>query len=325
MPIPSGLSAQLGISEETTYGTPNIPVTRFYEFTDESMDMSIERIESAGLRTGTRVQRSDRWVPGQKSVTGDIQMELANKSFGIWFKHALGAVATTQPDASGNPTVYDHTFTPGDLPVGLTIQVGRTGVDQTTRAFTYSGCRINEWEISGSVGELVTFKASVIGCDEITNITLATASYPTSLSLLSFVQGSLTLAGSAFDIKEFSLTGNNGLADDRYFFGSALRKQPLEASMREYTGELKAEFTDLTAYNRYINGTEAAMVLLFRGATISGTYFYDLQITANVRFDGETPKVGGTEIIEQPLKFKCLGNTSASALTVLYRTTDATP
>jgi hypothetical protein len=324
MAIPSGLSAQLGIAEESVYGTP-VTVTRFYEFTDESMAMDIERIESAGLRSGTRVQRSDRWVAGQKSVGGDVTMELATKSFGVWLKHALGGLVTSQPNIGPDPTVFDHTFTPGDLPVSLTVQVGRTDIGGTTRPFTYEGCRVSEWELSASVGELAMFKATLLGEDEVTATALATASYPTTLQLLSFVNGSLTVAGSAFDVKEFSLAGNNGLADDRYFFGSALRKQPLEAEMRVYDGELKAEFTDLTAYNRYVNGTEAAMVLLFRGPSISGTFFYDLQVTANVRFDGDTPSVGGTEIVELPLKYKCVGNTPASALTILYRTTDTTP
>jgi hypothetical protein len=324
MAIPSGLSAQFGMVDEVTYGTP-VVVTRFYEFTSESLSMEIERIESSGLRSGTKVQRSDRWVAGQRNVGGDVELELATKSFGLWLKHMLGGVVTAQPSAGPDPTVYDHTFTPGDLPVALTMQVGRTDVGGTTRAFTYHGCRINEWEIAASVGELATLKATIIGEDEDTATALATASYPSNLSLFSFVSGALTVAGSAFDVKEFSLSGNNGLADDRYFFGSALRKQPLEANMREYTGELAAEFVDLSAYNRFINGTEAALVLLFRGPVISNTYFNDLQITANVRFDGETPSIDGTDVVQQALQYKCVGNTPATALTILYRTTDTTP
>lgn len=323
MAIPSGLSAQLGIVAESTYGTP-VTVTRFYEFISESIQLEIERIESAALRSGTRVQRSDRWSAGQKSVTGEIEMELANKSFGLWLQHAIGTAVTSQPDAGGNPTVFDHTFTPTDLPTSLTVQVGRTDIGGTTRAFTYHGCRISEWAIEAEVGEIAKFTATILGEDEDTATGLATASYPSTLTLLTFVQGSITLAGSAFDVKSAKIEGNNGLADDRYFLGSQLRKQPLEAAMREYTGELEAEFTDLTAYNRFTAGTEAALVLLFRGAVISGAFNFDLQITANVRFDGSTPTVEGAEIIQQPLEFKCVGNTSASALTVLYRTTDAT-
>jgi len=324
MAIPSGLSAQLGFAEESTYGTP-VTVTRFYEFRSEEMKLEIGRIESQALRSGARIQRSDRWSAGQKNVGGDIELELANKSFGLLFKHMFGGVSSSQPDAGGNPTVWEHTFTPGDLPTSLTAQVGRTGVDGTTRPFTYHGCRVASWSLEASVGEIVTLTLSLLGEDEDTATGLAVASYPSALSLLTFVQGSLTVGGSAFDVKDIKLEGDNGLADDRYFLGSQLRKNPLEAAMREYTGEVTAEFTDLTAYNRYVNGAEAALVLLFRGGLISGTFNFDTQITANVRFDGETPNVSGAEIIEQPMQFKCLGNTSASAITLLYRTTDTAP
>lgn len=320
MAIPSGLSAQLGIVAESTYGTP-VTVTRFYEFVSESLKLEIERIESAALRSGTRVQRSDRWSAGKKSVSGEIEMEISNKSFGLWLHHMLGSVSSVNTVG----TVWTHTFTPGDMPTGLTVQVGRTGVDGTTRAFTYHGCKIPEWELEVAVDEIAKLNVTILGEDEDTSTGLASASYPSALTLLTFVQGTLTVAGSAFDVKSAKLSGNNGLADDRYFLGSQLRKQPLEAGMREYLGELEAEFTDLTAYNRYVNGTEAALVLLLRGAVIEGAHNFDLQITANVRFDGETPNVEGGEIVQQPLSFKCLGDTAATALTVVYKTTDTAP
>jgi tail tube protein len=324
MPIPSGLSAQFGVAEETTYGTPVTP-TRFYEFTKETLKQDIKRIESAGLRAGTRIQRSDRWVPGVKSVGGVVTMELADRSFGLWWKHALGSVASAQPDAGGNPTVWRHTFTPGDLPVGLTAQVGRTGMDSTTRAFTYHGCRVNEWELEASAGKPATLAVTLLGEDEETDTALAVAAYPANLGLMTFVSGSILVAGAGIDVKEINLSGNNNLASDRYFFGSRLRKQPTDNGMREYTGEIKSEFHDLVAYNRFVTGTEAALVLLFEGSTISGAFKFHTQITANVRFDGETPTVEGPETIEQSLPFKCLGNAAATAISVQYQTTDSAP
>jgi tail tube protein len=237
----------------------------------------------------------------------------------------LGGVASAQPDAAGNPTVWKHTFTPGDLPVGLTCQVGRTGMSGTTYPFTYHGCRVNEWELSGSVGEIATLQATLLGEDEDTATALAVASYPASLGLMTFIQGSLTVAGFGIDLKEFNISGSNSLRDDRYYFGSPLRKQPTDNGMREYTGELTSDFTDLTAYNRFVTGTEAALVLLFEGVTISSTYKYQTKVTANVRFDGETPQVGGAESIEQTLPFKCLGNTPATAITIDYQSTDTAP
>jgi hypothetical protein len=324
MPIPSGLSAQLGVAEEVTYGTP-VTVTRFYEFTDEKIKVDDERIESAGLRSGTRVQRSDRWVRGKRSVGGEVNMELADRSFGLWFKHMLGGVASAQPSAGPDPTVWRHTFTPGDLPVGLTVQVGRTDTGGTTQPFTYHGCRVSEWELGCSMGEIAKLTATLLGEDESTDIALAVASYPASLGLMTFVEGSLLVGGAAMDVTEFSLSGANTLKDDRYFFGSRLRKSPLENGLREYTGELSSEFTSLTAYNRFVNGTEAALVLTFEGATISNAFKYYTKITANVRFDGETPEVSGAEVIEQPLAYKCVGNTPGQALTIEYQTTDTAP
>lgn len=323
MAIPSGLSAQLGTAEETTYGTP-VTVDRFYEFRDESLKLEIERIESSALRSGSRVLRSDRWAAGQKSVSGDITMELANKSFGRWFKHMFGGVVTSQPDAAGNPTVYLHTFTPGDIPVGQTIQVGRPDVGGTVRAFTYHGCKVSEWTLECAVGDIATLKATILGEDEDTATALASVSYPSSLTLMTFVQGTLTIGGSAADVKSASVQGNNGLADDRYFLGSQLRKNPLEAAMREYTGQFEAEFESLTHYNRFTGGTEAQIVLLFQGATISTTYKFETKVTANVRFDGETPNVGGAEIVGQNLPFKVVDNGTTS-IKVEYQTVDTAP
>ncbi|MCP3805374.1 phage tail tube protein [Allokutzneria sp. A3M-2-11 16] len=323
MPIPSGLSAQIGCAEESTYGTP-VTVDRFYEFRSESLAMSIERIESQALRPGTRLTRSDDWSSGQKSVGGDVSLELTNKSFGRLFKHMFGGLVTSQPNAGTDPTVYLHTFTLGDIPVGMTWQVGRPDVSGTVRAFTYHGCRVGSWNLECSVGEIATLGLSLIGEDEDTGTALATASYPTSPTLMTFVHGSLSLAGSAHSVKSASVEGNNGLADDRYFLGTQLRKAPLEAALREYTGTLESEFESLTAYNRFINGTEAEMILLFQGATISNAYKFETKITANVRFDGETPGVSGTEILQQPLPYKVVDNGTTS-IKVEYQTTDTTP
>lgn len=323
MAIPSGLSAQLMTADEVTYGT-GVTTDRGFEFRSESLKLDIERVESTALRSGQRLLRSDRWSAGKRSVKGDIPMELANKSFGRWFKHAFGGVATSQPDAPGNPTVYLHTFTPGDIPVGQTIQVGRPDVGGTVRPFTYLGCVIPSWKLEVGVGDIGLFTPSILGRDEDTATALAVASYPASLSLLTFVQCTLTVGGSPLDVKNFSLEANNGLAEDRYFLGSGLRKKPLENAMRTYTGKLEPELESLTAYTRFVAGTEASLVALFQGAIISTTYHYELKITANVRFDGETPNVGSAGIVAQPLPYK-VTDTGSTSIKFEYQTTDTLP
>lgn len=326
-PIPSGLSAQIGIAEETVYGTAVAP-NRYYEFVNESLKLDVARIESAGLRAGTRVLRSDRWASGKKSVGGDIEMELANKSFGLWLRHCFGGVATTQPDAAGAPTVFDHTFTPGDLGGrSLTIQAGRPDIGGTVRPFAYEGSKLISWELSCEVDQFARFKVSTIGEDENTALALGVAAYPANLALMTFVQGTLRVAGTEVMVKSARVGGNNGLKDDRYRLGSQLRREALEGVFREYSGSFDADFSDLTAYNRYVNGTEAALELLFEGGVITGTYRFQTRVTCNVRFDGDTPNVGGADEIRLPLKFKCTdtGAGPATAITALYRTTDSAP
>jgi hypothetical protein len=309
------------IAEETTYGTPVTP-TRGYEFNSESMALDIERLESAGLRAGTRVLRSDRWAAGAKSVGGTIEMDLQNKSFGLWLKHMFGGFAVATPGGATNART--HTATPGDLPVGLTVQVGRASENGTVNAFTYHGCKVASWDLSADVGEIGKLSVDLIGEDEDTSTSLATASYASSSSLLVFTQATLSVAGSDVDVRSATLAGDNGLDVDRYKLGSALRKAPVEAAMRAYTGTLDAYFANLTAYNRFVNGTEAALVLEFVGATIEGAFNFGLEVTCNVRFDGETPTVGGPDEIAQSLPFKCVSadGTPGSAITAVYTTTD---
>ena len=245
MAIRSGLAAQIGIGVESTVGTAATP-TRFYEFNDESIAMTIERIESEGLRTGNRVLRSDRYASGQKAIEGSFSMDMTADNTAILFKHALGAVAT-----AGS---YVHTCTMSDpFGLGLTIEVGRPGNDGTVRAFTYAGCKINTLDLSVSVGELLSAEFGVIGTTAETIGTVTAASYASSLELLHFAGAAITVAGTAYPCKDFSLSVNNGLTGDRYVLGSQIAQQPIASSLAEVTGSLTAEFVDATAYNRVVN------------------------------------------------------------------------
>lgn len=327
MALYSGLSAQIGFAEEVTYGTYQAP-DRFYEFLSEEVSVEIERVESEALRAGTRTLRSDRWTPGKINVEGDVELELMTKGAGLLLKHMLGGVATDQPDDVNAPLVYRHTFTPDEVPTGLTCQVGRTSVDGVTRPFTYLGCNISEWELECSVDDPVSLSVSLLGREETTAESLETAVYPADNQIFTFIHGSLTIDGSPLDVKEFNLSGENGLDDDRYFLGSQLRKKPVQAELLNFEGEVTTEFEDLDLYNKFVQGQEAALVLTFdSGVLIEDTFNYQIVITCNVRFDGETPTVDGPEVIEQSVAFKCIdsGTGPASAITVELYTSEATP
>lgn len=151
-------------------------------------------------------------------------------------------------------------------------------------------------------------------------VALASATYPSAIKPLKFNHAAITLGGSSVNAKTLSISGNNSLDDSRRFLGNTRISEPLEVGLREYSGTIEVEFTDLTQYRRFVTGTEAALVASFTSGADSVT------ITTNIRVDGSTPQVGGREILTQSLPFKCVGSsTDASAITAVLVNSDATP
>lgn len=313
-PLASGLAGQLGFAAESTYGTFVAP-TRFLELTEASVKYERERIESNGIRAGRRILH--RWAQGVQRAAGDVTFEMAPQGFALLWAHVLGG---TDVITGANP--YTHTLTPGDLAgKSLSLQIGKPDIGGVVRAFTYLGCKVTGAEISAAVNEYAMMTVSFYGNHLDTAQTLGTATYPTGLTPFDFTKGSVSLAGSGFDVKEVTLSIDNGLAVDRHFIRTTTperSKEPLESTRRNISGSMTADFTDLTALNRFINGTEAALVLTFDAGAAAKT-----TITMNVRFDGEDPDLG-QELLEQPLQFKAVSGTSdAAAITVVVTNADA--
>lgn len=322
----TGVRGQLGYAAESTYGTA-VTVTRFQEFVSESFTQEIARLEAKGVRQDALVLPSARWAAGSEDVKGSLTQEIHNKSFGLMFKHMLGGSSVAQPDSGSNPTVYENTLTPARLDgLSLTMEVGWKDTGGNGFKKTIEGAQCVGWEISSKVGEFAMLKTDWIA-EHLADTTSVTAvSYPSSTSPFTFTQGALTIGGSAVPVEEVTLTGKNALDGERRFLGTTVRAQAPDMDYREYAGSCVAEFASWTAYDRFVNGTEAALTVFFTGATISGSYKYALEITANVRFDGDTPTVDGRGRIKQPLKFKCVASTidtASTALSMVYRTTDS--
>ena len=315
----SGLQSQFGFVAESTYGTYAAP-TKFQEFTSESLNLKIERIPSNGLRAGRAIWH--RRVAGRQHVEGNIDLEFAPQGAALLWKHALGAVNTT----GTNP--YVHTLTPTSAvdTLSLTCQINKPDITGTDRVFSYLGCQIASWNLDSEINQLVKWTMNLIGTHEDTSQTLASASYPSGLSPFTFAVGTLSIAGSEIAVKRVRLQGDNGLTRpaDRTFMQSTTPTRPKQgkvAARRMFTGSLVADFESLTAYNRYVNATEAALVLTYTDSASAA-----MTITTNVLFDGETPNVRGPGLLDQNLTFTCQSSTSdAAAITVVVTNADSSP
>lgn len=309
----SFLEAQFGFGVESTFGTRVAP-TRFLPFLNENLSQQIDYLESQSYRTGRKTKTVRR--PGAIRSLGDVEMELAPQGLGLWLKQAFGA----NVDAGADP--YTHTLTPGDLGgKSLSVQIGRTDQGGTMRPFDYAGVKITKWELHAEVNKLATIKTSLWGATlEDTAQSLATATYPTGWSPFSFIDGSLTIGGTSYQVKSLDLTADLGLLVDRQRLGSGVSKEPIETSVRQYGGNLVVDFTSLTGYNLFKNQTQSSLVTTFTSGVFS------LVITSTVEFDGTTPSASGIgNEVDQPLPFTAINATSdANVITAVLTNHDAT-
>jgi hypothetical protein len=303
----SGLAAQLGFALESTVGTP-VTVTSFLPLISESIQRNEAFTESQAIRANRRLLQSSDWNSGNVTVEGDIQLELYTTSI----RPLLTAMMGTE---TGGTVTYS--YSPADLfGDALTVQIGRPSTGGTVHPFTYAGMKVASWEIACAAGEIATMGLSFMGClaDEGTATTLATASYAAGLRPIKFSGANIVVAGGTIaSVRNFTIAGDNALTDRRRL-GSQFSLEPIETGLRSYTGAINAEFESLTAYQRYLNKTEATLV----ASMAYGTSV--VNITANVRFDGQTPNVSGRDIVEQSLPFTVIapGTLDSQGITIAY-------
>ena len=210
-----------------------------------------------------------------------------------------GSASITSATASFNASDIGNPISGTGIPSGTTISAVASATAATLSAN------------ASATGTGVTFTLG---------LALASASYPTGIKPLKFNHAAITIGGSSVNVKSLTISGNNGLDDARRFLGNQRISEPLEAGLREYSGTVELEFTDLTQYRRYITGTEAALVAGFTSGSDSVT------ITTNIRMDGSTPQVAGREILTQSLPFKCVASgADSTAITAVLVNSDSTP
>ena len=319
---------QLGVVDEVTYGTA-VTVSRFFEYESESIKETYGRTEGDPLRVGSGFIRNDRFTPYPGGAAGTVQLTAMTKGMGFWLKHMMGQVATTGP---AETTVYTHTGSESSF-VGdsFTCQVNRpfhpTGTNQ---AFTYAGGKVAKWTLSNSVEGNLLLDLDLDFQNYDTAVALATASYPASMEPLSWVGGFVTIAGSNYDVTEFSLEVDNGLdVGRRQIRANPLKKEPT-ASRRSASFSIKADFDSLTNRNRAASTTRAGalatMTGVWRGPTLLGSTIYpEFSVSiAAARFDDWTGATEGTDAISQELSGVVRYDGTTSPVVVTYKSADTT-
>jgi hypothetical protein len=322
------LDNQLGMADETTFGTRVVP-NYFNDFITESIARVQNNRVSAGLRKGQRVQRSELQSQANKGANGGVQFDLAFEGSAKWLKHLFGKdPVITQPAVGPDPTVYEMVFTLGDgAGKSFTTQVGRPGTAGAVKAFDYTGCKIADGTIATGIDAYTTLDVTVDAqAEDDTQTLVASPTYPASQTLLHDGYLSILVNGTAFLPKSSSLKIDRQLALDRFFQrASTLKKEQLVNALAALTGDLMGEFEDLTTFNLFKAGTIVPIVFDWVGPIISHAYAKQLTITLPAcRLDGPKPVTKGPGILDADTPFTVLYNGTDEPITALLRGTDAT-
>lgn len=316
-----GWEAQLGWGEETTWGTAGT-INRFLYHLSESLRFEEETLRTALVR-GTRSQQIEQAIRGKRAVSGPLAFVTMAKGLGLWFKHGLGAVATSTP--AGGILSRLHAFTLADaLPVGLSVEAKKA----PARFHKYLGCLVNELTLTADVGEVGRLSVDLLGRDEVVAGTGATATYPSGNEQLVFHQGVFKIAGVQVDVRSFELRVANNLFAEDYRTGSKLR-QSLKPKMRVVGGRVRVPYNALPAgYDDYLTFATKALNFKFTGSIIEGALNNFLEVDLpNVKYIGKNePPVGAPddEVLLE-IEFEAYKSGGTSELTLNYQNAETAP
>lgn len=315
---------QLMVGNESVFNTPVVP-DRGFEYNGDPVPVRPipGRTEGDPLRTGSRARRSARVVPYLDHAEGTIPFDVMNKGVSFWLEHMLPSVATT---GSGP---YVHTATEGTNSSGL---MGQSFTAQfnapfhpsgTNQPLTYAGGKVSKWTLGCDVDGMLTLDLDVWFASFATATSLATASYPASMTNFAWSHGVVSVGGSAFDITSFSLEVDQGYKLDRkQIRGETASKEPTPGRL---TGSwsLEADFNSLAQWNRVHSTTVSGLYAEIIGTWTNGTDVFSATIPAG-RFDDFD--FGGEEMaLEQSLSGVVEYNGTNSPVTLAVTSSEATP
>lgn len=344
MGVGSGLGAQIVLAQESTWGTPSLTGARALEFNKESLKWKKNTVQGQGLHAGGLYDRSNRRGVVTVDVNGDIEFNMPTRTMGLLWQNMIGSFAATISAPAGGVCTQVHQ--PGSLQgKGLTIQKGVPGNDGTVTAITYCGAKISDWELDQSKAGIMTVKLTIDARDEllttstpVAGLALASAAYlPTArefnFSECTIKTGTPTLASGVLSLsspstigfsEKFTLKGTNPMKQDRYFFGQNGRKsEQIENGFRKLAGTVDVEWTNPAAfYNNFVADNTVPLEFTFtEPSTLTNPCTLDIIVPA-CKLDGESPAVGGPDVVMQNIGFTGLDDGTNPPIQITYISPD---
>jgi hypothetical protein len=333
MAIGSGLSGQLGVGKETTYGTFVAP-SKFFEFDKASVELELIRVDGGGIAAGRAARLVSQSIVAGRSGSASGELSVPTVGFGLILQQLMGTSVTPVQQATTTAYLQTHALNADLGGKMLTIQVG---VPQTTGTVTpYSGLggKITKAGFKCSTDEALKCSLDFDLRDVTDASALATASYPAAVMPFNFTQMSVkagaTVAGAT------ALTGITGFSldierkqktDARYAGSGGLKAEPITNDYVGLSGSVDADFlVKADLMDRFTNNTTTSLVWDFTGSIIASTYAYQFTVELPaVKFTkpGHTT-VDGPDVVSGGFPFTVYSDGSNPIATIKYMSTDVT-
>lgn len=357
MALPAGLGASWAAIDEVTYGVaPSLASAVFYAADKDSLELKKTPKQGTGIFAGSLAPRSARRRVTECMVQGQLPMDLPTRAMNPWLKRMFGSygqsgITLTQDGVTG---AYSATHFLGDLTGhSFCLQKGAPGIDGTSAPVTYTGCKVQNWEVACSLGEIAKITLGIEGRNELAGTwkDALNASVPTLQSYTAPVAGipfawidagvyyggtpstsagvttvsGATLAGNV--VGPLSLKVTRPMRLDRFAPDVApFRNEPLQNGLTQIQGQFVVEWLSSAAYlAAFQSDTGVTIELRFTGPLIgSGTDHAMLGLLcSNIRLEGESPKVPGPDILTTTIPWTVLDNGVDNILQATYWTLDS--
>lgn len=330
MAVGSGIGSQFGLAPEVTYGTYVAP-TRFYEARSARVTKVKNTASWDGLAAGRLVDRAD----GRAVTTKAGRVEVADlvattKDLGLLLNLIMGgAVAPVQQAATA---AYLQTHALADTYGKMaSCQSGVPLVGGTVVPQTALGAKVTSATFACAADQLLTLGVEMDARDVTEVQTLAAASYATDRKPFHFGQmavktGADVAGATAADgVRGFSMTIERNIKVDQFYANAAgLKDQPVTANKVGITGTLNTDYKTAAHWaDRFRDDSQFALVIEFVGALIASTYYETLRFALPaVYLNGDTPSVGGPDVVQTDFPFQAYFDLTNPALTIEYMSTD---
>ena len=323
MPVPLGSLAKIAWAEETTYGTRAGSITASLPFISESIKANIETARVEVIQA-SRSRIFDYEPPARMSVSGDIEMPFftttvtensGSDPFVILLKSCMGKVDL---DSAHNKI----TFNLDDTLPSLSFFVDRNTSDASgsRNYFYYSGCKVNQFTITGEENGIVRLRVGLQGQKEELLTTSQTIS-SSNIPVAKFWFSKVTLddgSNAIVKVRSFEITVNNNLITDRYFnnvldLGSSYTgKAPnqivavitdLPEGRREITGRLELMFDNTKWYEKFLSASTVSLTIELAPSFIKTNVFKTKISLPKIAITGETPNVNGPNPLNFTMNF----------------------